>query len=55
MTPLKKMSELENDNLLVVYLNEEKHLLYRGDDTTDMTEASIQQSWPEEKSVWDDV
>ncbi len=55
MTLLEKMREFENENLWVVLLDKEKHLLYVGDDTTDMAEASIQQSWPEERSVWDDV
>lgn len=52
---LKDNTLLEKLNRLVEILYEEKYGLYLGDDTTDLTEASIQNSWPQEKSAWDDV
>lgn len=55
MSPLENLREFENENFGVVIIDGEKHLLYIGDDTADMAEASIRQCWPEEKSVWDDI
>jgi hypothetical protein len=52
---LKNNTLLEKLNRLVEILYEEKYGLYLGDDTADLTEASIQNTWPQEKSVWDDV
>ena len=52
---LKDNILLEKLNKLVEILYEEKYGLYLGDDTSDLTEASIQNSWPQEKSAWDDV
>lgn len=52
---LKDNFLLEKLNRLVKLLYEEKYGLYLGDDTTDLTDASIRNSWQQEKSVWDDV
>ncbi len=52
---LKNNTLLEKLNRLVEILYEEKYGLYLGDDTADLTEAFIQNTWPQEKSVWDDV
>lgn len=49
------MIEFENKNVWVVLINEEKHLLYMGDNTADITEISILQNWELEKSEWDQV
>ena len=49
------MSEFENENLWVVMIDREKHLLSVGNDTTDLTKQSIQQIGLEGQSVWDDV
>lgn len=55
MTSPDEIDKFDNENFFFVIIDGEKHLLYMGDDTTDMTEASIQQAWSEEKSAWDDV
>lgn len=52
---LKDNTLLEKLNRLVDILYEEKYGLYLGDDTTDLTEAAMQNSWLQEKSAWDDV
>jgi len=52
---LKDNTLLKKLNRLSELLYEEKYGLYLGNNTTDLTEASIQNSWPPEKSVWDNV
>ena len=54
MTP-GEINEFENENIWTVIIDGEKYVLYMRDDTTDMTDASIQQIRTEEKSPWDDV
>jgi hypothetical protein len=46
---------LEKVNKLVDLLFQEKYGLYLGDYTEDLKEASLNQSWPESKSCWDEV
>lgn len=52
---LKDNSLLEKMNRLVELLYEEKYGLYLGNDTHDLTEASLKKNWPSQKSSWDDV
>jgi hypothetical protein len=59
---MKHTIELLKDNELVTKLNslvdilyKEKYGLYMGEFTEDLTEASINKSWANEKSVWDEV
>ena len=42
-------------NKLIDLLYQEKYGLYLGNDTSDLTEASIRNSWTDDKSVWDNV
>lgn len=49
------MSEFENENLWVMMIDREMHLLSVGNDTTDLTKQFIQQIGPEGQSVWNDV
>ncbi len=52
---LKNNDLLKKMNRLVELLYEEKYGLYLGNDTTDLTNASIQKNWPSQNSAWDNV
>ncbi len=52
---LKNNDLLKKMNRLVELLYEEKYGLYLGNDTTDLTKASIQKNWPSQNSAWDNV
>jgi len=52
---LKDSVLLQKLNKLVDILFQEKYGLYLSDDTSDLTEASVQRNWSHEKSVWDNV
>ncbi len=52
---LKNNHLLEKMNRLVELLYEEKYGLYLGNDTTDLTNTSIQKNWPSQNSPWDNV
>ncbi len=53
---LKDTQFLQKMNRLLDLLFEEKYGLYLGNDTQDLTEASIQKNWSiAEKSAWDNV
>lgn len=57
---LKKTIELLSDNPLLIKVNklvdllfEEKYGLYMTDNTDDLTEHSVNNSWKDEENVWD--
>ena len=52
---LKNQPLLEKVNQLVDLLYEEKYGLYLGNNTSDLQEAVIQNSYSAEKSEWDNV
>ncbi|MBM4176099.1 MAG: hypothetical protein FJ213_07990 [Ignavibacteria bacterium] len=52
---LKDSQLVEKVNKLVDLLYQEKYGLYLGDYTEDLKEASINRSWAENKSSWDEV
>ncbi len=52
---LKDQPFLRKVNRLVELLYEEKYGLYLGEDTSDLTETSIQQNYTSHKSAWDNV
>ncbi len=52
---LKNNDLFKKMNRLVELLYEEKYGLYLGNDTTDLTNASIQKNWPSQNSAWDNV
>ena len=52
---LKDNSLLAKMNRLVELLYEEKYGIYLGNDTNDLTEASLKRNWPSQNSPWDDV
>lgn len=52
---LKNNDLLKKMNRLVELLYEEKYGLYLGNDTADLTNASIQKNWPSQNSAWDNV
>lgn len=52
---LKNQPLLKNVNRLTELLYEEKYGLYMGDDTSDLTDATIQQNCKQQKSNWDNV
>lgn len=52
---LKDNTLLKKMNRLVELLYEEKYGLYLGNDTHDLTSASLEKSWPLQKSSWDDL
>ena len=49
------MSDFENESLWDVVIDREKHSLYVGNDTTDLTKQLIQQIGLEGQLVWNDV
>ena len=52
---LKDTDLLKKVNRLVELMYEEKYGLYLGNDTSDLTIASIQKNWQQPNSVWDNV
>lgn len=52
---LKNNALLKKMNRLIELMYEEKYGLYLGDNTQDLTEASVQKNWPPQNSVWDNV
>jgi hypothetical protein len=46
---------LSKVNRLVDLLYQEKYGLYLGNDTSDLTESTIRNSWSNDKSGWDNV
>jgi len=52
---LKDTELLKKINRLVELLYEEKYGLYMGDNTSDLTNVSIQKNWQEANSPWDNV
>ena len=52
---LKDSALLEKMNRLIDLLYEEKYGLYLGNETRDLTEASIQKNWTPQNNVWDNV
>jgi hypothetical protein len=52
---LKNTNLLKKINRLVELMYEEKYGLYLGDNTSDLTNASIQNNWQEPNSAWDNV
>ena len=52
---LKNNALLEKMNRLVELLYEEKYGLYLGNDTRDLTVASVQKNWLPKNSKWDNV
>ncbi|HET7118849.1 MAG TPA: hypothetical protein VFI29_20325 [Hanamia sp.] len=52
---LKNNSLLEKINRLIELLYEEKYGLYLGNNTQDLTEASVQKNWSSQNSAWDNV
>ncbi len=46
---------LKKINRLVELLFQEKYGLYMGDNTSDLTKASIQKNWQEPNTAWDNV
>ena len=52
---LKDTDLLKKINRLVELMYEEKYGLYLGDNTSDLTSASIQNNWQEPNSAWDNV
>lgn len=55
LTLLKNTELLQQLNRLVELLYQDKFGLYMGDYTADLTEASINTSWNDEPSPWDNV
>ena len=50
------MSEFENDHYWLLEISkDEKHWIYLGDETSDMSDVAINDSWGTEKSAWDEV
>jgi hypothetical protein len=52
---LRNNALLEKLNKLVDLLYEEKYGLYLGNNTSDLTEASVLKNWSSSNSVWDHV
>ncbi|HEV2833460.1 MAG TPA: hypothetical protein VGW31_15880 [Hanamia sp.] len=52
---LRNNALLEKLNKLVDLLYEEKYGLYLGNNTHDLTEASVLKNWQSSNSVWDHV
>lgn len=52
---LRNNALLEKLNKLVDLLYEEKYGLYLGNNTNDLTEASVLKNWQSPNSVWDHV
>ena len=52
---LKDTELLKKINRLVELLYQEKYGLYMGDNTSDLTNVSIQKNWQEANSAWDNV
>ncbi|MEO9211121.1 MAG: hypothetical protein ABI208_08480 [Ginsengibacter sp.] len=52
---LKDNNLLEKMNRLIELLYEDKYGVYLGDNTQDLTEASVQKNWPPQNSPWDNV
>ncbi|MDQ6889194.1 MAG: hypothetical protein M3Z56_02790 [Bacteroidota bacterium] len=52
---LKNNDLLEKMNRLIELLYEEKYGLYFGNDTYDLTEASLKKMWTSQNSAWDHV
>ena len=52
---LRNNTLLEKLNKLVDLLYEEKYGLYLGNNTNDLTEASVLKNWQSSNSVWDHV
>jgi hypothetical protein len=52
---LRNNALLEKLNKLVDLLYEEKYGLYLGNNTNDLTEASVLKNWQSSNSVWDHV
>ena len=52
---LKDNILLEKMNRLVNLLYEEKYGLYLGNNTNDLTEASVLKNWQSSNSAWDNV
>jgi len=52
---LKDTELLKKINRLVELLYQEKYGLYMGDNTSDLSNASIQKNWQEANSAWDNV
>jgi len=52
---LKNSELLQNVNKLIDFLYQDKYGLYMGDYTEDLTERSLNESWENEPSGWDNV
>lgn len=52
---LKDTALLKKMNRLVELLYEEKYGMYLGNDTSDLTENSINHNWISQNSAWDNV
>ncbi|HEY5462302.1 MAG TPA: hypothetical protein VIJ95_03525 [Hanamia sp.] len=52
---LKDNILLEKVNRLVNLLYEERYGLYLGNNTNDLTEASVLKNWPSSNTAWDNV
>ncbi len=52
---LKDTELLKKINRLVELLYQEKYGLYMGDNTSDLSNVSIQKNWQEANSPWDNV
>ncbi len=59
---MKEAISLLKDNVLLTKMNrlielmyEEKYGLYLGNQTTDLTQITLNNNWPTDKSVWDNV
>jgi hypothetical protein len=52
---LKNSDLLKTMNKLIEMLYQDKYGLYLGDFTGDLTEHTINQSWDDKPSVWDNV
>ena len=52
---LKNSDLLKTMNKLIEFLYQDKYGLYMGDFTEDLTEHSLNQSWENKQSAWDNV
>lgn len=55
LTLLKNNILLEKMNRLIDLLYEEKYGLYLGNNTNDLTEASVLKNWQPSNDAWDNV
>ncbi len=52
---LKDTELLKKINRLIELIYEEKYGLYPGNETSDLTSASVEKNWQQPNSAWDNV